>query len=91
MHKEQIEEIKTHLRNISADTTCPIHIAAEIDQLIELIDSMDTVVYCKDCEYQGTSKCPTYYEDRMTYRDCWELDGDYDFCSEGLRKDTADG
>jgi hypothetical protein len=48
MHKEQLEEIKNHLQNISTDITCPIHIAAEIDQLIELIDSMDTVGYCND-------------------------------------------
>lgn len=45
------------------------------------------VVRCKDCKYQGRASCPTYYEDRMTYRDCWALDGDNDFCSDGVRRD----
>ena len=43
-------------------------------------------VLCKDCEYRDTGSCPTYYEDRMTYRDCWALDGDNDFCSYGERR-----
>lgn len=45
------------------------------------------VVRCKDCEYLGRTSCPTYYEDRMTYRDCWALDGDNDFCSYGERRE----
>ena len=44
-------------------------------------------VRCKDCKYQDRASCPTYYEDRMTYRDCWALDGDNDFCSDGVRRD----
>ena len=49
------------------------------------VDAVE-VVRCKDCKYQCTASCPTYYEDRMTYRDSWALDGDNDFCSYGERK-----
>ena len=47
-------------------------------------------VRCKGCKYQGTAGCPTYYEDSMTYRDSWALDGDNDFCSYGEKKDGDD-
>ena len=50
------------------------------------VDAVE-VVRCKDCRYQGRASCPTYYEDRMTYRDCWALDGDNDFCSYGERRE----
>ena len=49
------------------------------------VDAVE-VVRCKDCQYSGTDSCPTWYEDRMTYRDCWHLDGDNDFCSYGERR-----
>ena len=49
------------------------------------VDSVE-VVRCKDCRYQGRAGCPTYYEDSMTYRDCWALDDDNDFCSYGERR-----
>ena len=49
------------------------------------VDAVE-VVRCKDCKYQCTESCPTYYEDRMTYRDSWSLDGDNDFCSYGERR-----
>ena len=52
---------------------------------VPTVDAVE-VVRCKDCEYEGTASCPTYYEDSMTYRDCWALDGDNDFCSYGERR-----
>ena len=53
---------------------------------VTIVDAVE-VVRCKDCKYQGRVSCPTYYEDRMTYRDCWALDGDNDFCSQGERRE----
>lgn len=62
---------------------------ADVDNVIRALRDNDVVrvVRCKDCKYEGTSGCPTYYEDSMTYRDCWALDGDNDFCSYGERRE----
>ena len=49
-----------------------------------IIDAVE-VVRCKDCKHQGSTNCPTYYEESGTYRDCWALDDDNDFCSYGER------
>ena len=61
-----------------------IHMLLETQLTVDAVE----VVRCKDCKYQCTESCPTYYEDRMTYRDSWSLDGDNDFCSYGERKDN---
>lgn len=54
------------------------------------VDAVE-VVRCKDCKYQCTDSCPTWYEDRMTYRDSWSLDSDDDFCSYGERRTDNEG
>ena len=69
---------------VTADDTCPLHIAAEIDQEIELAPTVDAVevVYCKDC-----ARCKKGY---CTIRkDGWGATlrvGKHDFCSDGERR-----
>jgi len=38
-----LDDIKDALRSVSEDTTCPVHIAAEIDQIVELAPTVDAV------------------------------------------------
>ena len=47
---------------------------------------MDDFVYCKECKWQNTDMCPSWYEESGTYRDKWRLDKEDDFCSRGERK-----
>lgn len=65
----------------------PDHQTLMLYEILDELDSLPELVRCKDCKYQGRASCPTYYEDRRTYRDCWALDGDNDFCSDGVRRE----
>lgn len=78
---------------VTADDTCPLHIAAEIDQEIALSPTVDAVevVRCKDCKHweKETGSCtehPTYYDHGMA----WYIYDEDDFCSQGERR-TEDG
>ena len=73
-----LDDIKDALRSVSEDTTCPVHIAAEIDQIVELAPTVDAVevVRCKDCFANGC--CSVQIDLDM---------GDEGYCPKG-RKET---
>ena len=39
----KVDDIAPMLKSLSEDTTCPIHIAAELDQIVECIPTVDAV------------------------------------------------
>lgn len=47
------ERLRDVMRNVTEDTTCPLHIAATIDQIIDYAPPADVVevVRCRDCKY----------------------------------------
>lgn len=44
--------------------------------------------YCRECEYQNTDSCVSWYEENLTYRDRWGINQETGFCSEGQRKEN---
>ena len=74
---------------VTTDDTCPLHIAATIDQEIELAPTVDAVevVRCKDCKYwhEEIAWC-----DQHSHfdKDEWNMFDKDDFCSWGERKDN---
>lgn len=46
---------------VTNDTTCPLHIAAQIEQVVDLIPAADVkpIIYCKDCKYAYINRFTT--------------------------------
>lgn len=93
MAKEYIEreELQKALEFVCDDTTCPLHIAAEIEQIAALAPTADVVavVRCEKCEFwdrdhiscEALAKCLTG-EGGIRYRNR------RDYCSRGVRKEN---
>lgn len=69
------EELRAAMQHIYNDPTCPMHIAAEIEQIIDCAPVADVVpvVRYKDCRYFKMYKCRMGYSNHD------------DFCSYGER------
>lgn len=81
--------LKEAMRFVTDDTTCPMHIAAEIDQILDCAPAVDAVkvVRCKDCKYFIKKV------DVGGFCKCGEVNGGIphirvndDFCSYGERR-----
>lgn len=63
------------MHSVTSDTTCPMHIAAEIDQIIDNAPAVDAVevVRCKECKhcvclsrrYRGDIACSKLHTDNI--------------------------
>lgn len=63
------------MRSVIDDSTCPMHIAAEIDQIIDFAPAVDAVevVRCKECKhciclsrrYRGDIACSKLHTDNI--------------------------
>lgn len=73
------EELRMAMASVCSDPTCPMHIAAEIEQIIDCAPAADVapVVHCKDCVHCGFCGEATNLE----------VMGFYGFCSRGKRRD----
>ena len=81
--------LKEAMRFVTDDTTCPMHIAAEIDQILDCAPGVDAVevVRCKECKhciclsrrYRGDIACSKLHTDNIYpdfYCGCGERRGD---------------
>lgn len=86
------ESLKKSFGFITDDTACPLHIAAEIDQYIEMEPAVDPVhavggVYCRECEHY--LKHPSFKNNERCF--CFEsplspkAKEPDDFCSNGRK------
>lgn len=81
------EEINKAMKEVCDDPSCPMHVAAEIAQIIDCAPTADVapVVRCKDCKYAQND-----YDGFSTTVGCNMLKcamGWHSFCSYGKRKD----
>ena len=88
---------RSSIQTVLNDTTCPIHIAAEIEQYLELEPTVDAVpvVRCKDCKHgklcfdangQGLIQCTNPYYP-ASFAGTWPFDLDW-YCAGGERRDS---
>lgn len=88
------EKLLKDMEFVTNDTTCPLHIAATIDQTISLAPTADVVevVRCKDClhkiNYKGRAMCTIYGEEAFGTWYGLNATRDEHFCSYGERRDT---
>ena len=77
------EEINKAMKEVCDDPSCPMHVAAEIAQIIDCAPTADVapVVRCKDCE-NAQNECGGMIICRV-YKNIMCL---HDFCSYGKRK-----
>ena len=86
--KEYIEraEIKSALQPVTHDSSCPLHIAAAVDQVLDCIPAADVVevVRCRNCKHY---KPQEYFSPCVLPQgiECAKPD---DFCSYGQRKEA---
>lgn len=80
---------------VTEDKTCPLHVAAEIEQEIELAPTVDAVevVHCCDCQ-----NCTAFQQfadsEVLLFCEKWKghpLVDPTDFCSYGERRDNGNG
>lgn len=78
------EEINKAMKEVCDDPSCPMHVAAEIAQIIDCAPTADVapVVRCKDCE-NAQNECGGMIICRVYKHIMWLQD----FCSYGKRKD----
>lgn len=97
------KELRMAMASVCSDPTCPMNIAAEIEQIIDCAPAADVapVVRCKEFEhaelYERTDGTVGYYcghpQNTFTYGERWDRafkpakEAD-DFCSYGERKDV---
>lgn len=83
-----LDDVNAPLRLLSNDLTCPIHIAAEIDQILEQAVPVDAVkvVRCKKCTYwKRHTKVDKFYGACSLYRITKHENG---YCDKGLRREN---
>lgn len=80
------EEINKAMKEVCDDPSCPMHVAAEIAQIIDCAPAAEVapVVRCKDCE-NAQNECGGMIICRVYKHIMWLQD----FCSYGKRKDGA--
>ena len=91
------EELRAAMQHIYNDPTCPMHIAAEIEQIIDCAPAADVaaVVRCQDCKWSrplnkdekeqfvsGVLMCTCSEVSECGVTDVWATH----FCSYGERK-----
>ena len=84
----ELDYVVDHLQPVLNDTTCPIHIAAEIDQIIGTAPTVDAVevVRCKDCQkWHRNTKVNRDYGSCHRYATTKHESG---YCDKGERKDN---
>ena len=81
------EEINEAMKEVCDDPSCPMHVAAEIAQIIDCAPAADVVpvVHCSECE-NAENECGGMIICRVYKHIMWL----HDFCSYGKRKDGAD-
>ena len=78
------EEINKAMKEVCDDPSCPMHVAAEIAQIIDCAPTADVapVVHCSECE-NAENECGGMIICRVYKHIMWLQD----FCSYGKRKD----
>lgn len=93
--KEYIErtEIKSALQPVTRDGSCPLHIAAAVDQVLDCTPAADVVevVRCRECAHYKI--CDRWENGRrmlceIHHHSYLGHDGDKNFCSWGQRKEA---
>ena len=92
------KELQKMFKSVTEDCTCPLHIAAEIDQILDQADAADVVevVRCRECRHRiemfrpevenGGGICGRVYDTGKIEGCLCRVKPD-DFCSYGERKE----
>jgi hypothetical protein len=86
---------RSSIQTVLNDTTCPIHIAAEIEQYLELEPAVDAVpvIRCRDCKHGEPTKNARDEAVIKCKEICWLcrlprlMEPDW-YCADGERRDN---
>lgn len=82
------DKLLEEMEFVTTDPTCPMHIAATIDQIISLSPAADVVevVRCKDCKYGELDDDDFPHRRFCRYNGC-DWNHEYHYCGYGERGD----